>query len=400
MVAFACRPGGTSETGAGWAFAQAATGLGHDVTLITQPRHRSAIERRHRDDPILRDRLSVQYVGLPAGVMDGWERRWHLRGLQLYNLCWQWAVAGVARRLHNAAPFDLGHHVTLSTDWIPTGLVSVPGLPVVWGPLGGGERVPGPCRVYLGPKGRRTERARDLLTRPLRNMAERAGQRCALLVAQNADEGERLAELGTPVDVRPNVFLGDECFTEPVRSGASEPRPRRQAVFAGRLLAWKGVHLALATMTVADDWELVIYGDGPERKRLADSVRCLGLSDRVTLMGRRPRSDVRQAMVDADVFFFPSMREAAGWVVAEALAVGCPVVCLNTGGPPFLVGSSGCIVDPGPDLPERLADALAVAAALPREQVRWDEQALPALVSDWYKQAAARGAVTALSKAP
>jgi glycosyltransferase involved in cell wall biosynthesis len=400
MVAFACRPGGTSETGAGWAFAQAATALGHDVTLITQPRHRSSIERRHANDPVLRDRLSVQYVGLPAGVMDGWERRGHLRGLQLYNLGWQWAVARVARRLHSAAPFELGHHVTLSTDWIPTGLVSVPGLPVVWGPLGGGERVPGPCRVYLGPKGRRTEQARELLTRPLRSMAEGTGRRCALLVAQNADEGARLAALGTPVDVRPNVFLGEECFTQPVRSSSAEPRLRRRAVFAGRLLAWKGVHLALATMTVAHDWELVIYGDGPERTRVADSVRWLGLSDRVTLMGRRPRSEVRQAMVDADVFFFPSMREAAGWVVAEALAVGCPVVCLNTGGPPLLVGSSGCVVDPGPDLPERLADALAAAAALPREQVRWDEHALPALVSDWYTRAAARGAVTSRSEAP
>lgn len=105
-------------------------------------------------------------------------------------------------------------------------------------------------------------------------------------------------------------------------------------------------------------------------------------------------------MVDADVFFFPSMREAAGWVVAEALAVGCPVVCLNTGGPPLLVGASGCIVDPGPDLPERLADALTAAAALPREQVRWDEHALSALVSDWYTRAAARGAVATRNEAP
>jgi len=152
-------------------------------------------------------------------------------------------------------------------------------------------------------------------------------------------------------------------------------------------------------MTAAEDWELVIYGDGPERARLADSIRRLGLSERVTLMGQRPRAEVRQAMVDADVFFFPSMREAAGWVVAEALAVGCPVVCLNTGGPPLLVGTSGCIIDPGPGLPERLAGALAAAAALPREQVRWDEQGLPALVSAWYARAAGRDGVQVQNEA-
>ena len=219
-------------------------------------------------------------------------------------------------------------------------------------------------------------------------------------MAQNTDEGERLAVLGAPVDVRPNVFLGEECFAAFERSDPAESRPRRRAVFAGRLLAWKGVHLALATMAVAEDWELLMYGDGPERARLADSVRWLGLGDRVTLMGNRPRSVVRQAMVDADVFFFPSMREAAGWVVAEALAVGCPVVCLNSGGPPLLVGASGCVVRPGPGLPERLADALTVAATFPREQVRWDELALPALISRWYARAAASGAVAARDEAP
>ena len=152
-------------------------------------------------------------------------------------------------------------------------------------------------------------------------------------------------------------------------------------------------------MTVAEDWDLLIYGDGPERTRLADSVRWLGLGDRVTLMGQHPRSEVRQAMADADVFFFPSMREAAGWVVAEALGVGCPVVCLDAGGPPLLVGASGRTVEPGPELPERLADALHVAAALPREQVRWDEHGLPALLSGWYRRALEHNDVAARRQA-
>jgi len=399
MVAFACRPGGTSETGAGWAFVRAATMLGHEVTLITQPRHLQTIQRERRKDPRLEERLSVHPVGLPSGFMDKWERHGRLRGLQLYNLGWQWAVGRLARRLHTVTPFDLGHHVTLSTDWIPSGLATVPGLPVVWGPLGGGERVPEPCRVYLGPKGQRTERARGLFTRPLRRLADRSAGHCALLVAQNPEEGTRLSALGVPVHVRPNVFLSEECFSGFARTSPATTRSRPRAVFAGRLLAWKGVHLALATMTAAEDWELVIYGDGPERARLADSIRRLGLSERVTLMGQRPRAEVRQAMVDADVFFFPSMREAAGWVVAEALAVGCPVVCLNTGGPPLLVGTSGCIIDPGPGLPERLAGALAAAAGLPREQVRWDEQGLPALVSAWYARAAGRDGVQVQNEA-
>jgi glycosyltransferase involved in cell wall biosynthesis len=98
---------------------------------------------------------------------------------------------------------------------------------------------------------------------------------------------------------------------------------------------------------------------------------------------------VRQALTGAAALFFPSMREAAGWVVAEALAVGCPVVCLNVGGPPLLIGAQGIAVDPGPALPARLAEALASVPTLGRTVVRWDETALSPLLTEWYSMAAA-----------
>jgi glycosyltransferase involved in cell wall biosynthesis len=43
----------------------------------------------------------------------------------------------------------------------------------------------------------------------------------------------------------------------------------------------------------------------------------------------------------ADVLLFPSFHDSGGWVVAEALRVGCPVLCLDLGGPPNLVGATG-----------------------------------------------------------
>jgi len=40
----------------------------------------------------------------------------------------------------------------------------------------------------------------------------------------------------------------------------------------------------------------------------------------------------------ADVFVFPSLHDEGGYVVAEALAEGLPVVCLARGGPPLIGG--------------------------------------------------------------
>ncbi len=394
LAAFACRPNSGSETGVGWAVARANASLGHDTVMVTQPRHRDAIEAARREDPALADRLRPVYVGLPARIMDSWDAGARLRGLQLYNMAWQAGLARVARRLHRQRPFDVAHHVTLSTDWVPTGLASVPGLPVVWGPLGGSERVPTACRPFLGARGRATEVLRVLGTTPVRAaLVGPAARRCRLLVAQNPDEAGALRRYGTPLVVRPNVFL-DPAFagdapSPPVAAGSA--RRGRRAVFVGRLLAWKGVHLAIATMSEpqVSDWTLELFGEGPEGRRLERSIGRHGLGDRVRLLGQRPRDEVRRAMADADALFFPSMREAAGWVVAEALAVGCPVVCLDAGGPPLIAGSSGIAVPPGPGLPASLARALTSVAQRERPRVRRVADELPGLLTEWYSSVGA-----------
>jgi glycosyltransferase involved in cell wall biosynthesis len=397
IAAFACRPATSSETGAGWAVAAGAARSGHDVVLITQPRHRSVIEEARRSDRELEANLHPVYIGLPAAVMGAWDRLGGLRGLQIYNLVWQLLLWTTAGKLHRRQPFAVGHHVTLSTDWVPSGLAFVPNLPLVWGPLGGGERVPTSCAPFLGSRGRMTEAARRVTADPLRAIfATRAGRRCSLLVAQNAQEAELLGTVGPPVSIRPNVFL-DRDFN----SGASEDIERRaprssdpsshryRAVFAGRLVAWKGVHLAVATLRQAElaDWELHLYGRGPERRTLVRDIARFGLGHRVFLHGKRSREEVRLAMVTADAFFYPSMREAAGWVVAEALAVGCPVVCLDIGGPPILLDGTGAAVAPDPGVVASLAQALAKTPGMPRTVVRWDESAVSTLLDSWYTTA-------------
>jgi glycosyltransferase involved in cell wall biosynthesis len=383
--------------GAGWAIAEGAARLHHDVVLITQPRHRSAIERALRDDPELDVRLNPVYLGLPVRFMDLWERHGRLGGLQLYYLAWQVLLLKRARALHRVHPFDVGHHATMSTDWVPTGLAFVDDLPLVWGPVGGAEQVPEACRAFLGRRGRITERVRSLTAAPMRSLlAARAARRCALLVAQNEEEATWLRRIGPPVVVRPNVFLDDNDFLRP---DASSPRvdpgtgpsqgSSHLAVFAGRLLAWKGVAIALATLRRPEmaDWRLIVFGDGPEHRRLQAMVSAWGLEDRVSLLGRRPRAEVLEALTTADAFLFPSMREAAGWVVGEALAAGCPVVCLNTGGPPQLLRGTGHAVAPGPDLLEGLSRALRECVGAPRTIVRWDRSSVGHLLTQWYSVA-------------
>jgi glycosyltransferase involved in cell wall biosynthesis len=46
-------------------------------------------------------------------------------------------------------------------------------------------------------------------------------------------------------------------------------------------------------------------------------------------------------MQNSDVFLFPSLHDDSPLAISEAMACGLPVVCLERGGPPVLIGEAG-----------------------------------------------------------
>jgi 1,2-diacylglycerol 3-alpha-glucosyltransferase len=72
---------------------------------------------------------------------------------------------------------------------------------------------------------------------------------------------------------------------------------------------------------------LVLVGEGPERTRLEQLAKELGV--RLQLTGDLPSEEVAEAYVAADVFALLSSRETWGVVVNEAAASGLPLVLSN-----------------------------------------------------------------------
>ena len=381
VSAYACEPGQGSEPGVGWAFARAAA-LHHEVWLLTRANLAEGIERARRQEPDLH--LHPVYLDLP-----GWVLRWKggLRGVHWYYPLWQLAARGLARRMHRTIRFDLVHHLTFAADWMPVGIAGLD-TALIWGPVGGATGVPWPLWRWLGWRGCLTEAARELTTRPARWLfARKAARRAALLIAQNHDVAEAFPRARRVV-VEPNVAIEDGAPAPDVGPGR-EPG-RRRAVFAGRLLAWKGPQLAVACLArpEASGWTLDVYGTGPEAQRIRRLAGRLGVADRVTFQGERPRADIRAAMAAADALLYPSMRDAASWVAAEALTAGCPVICLDRGGPAVLVGpGEGVRIPVRGDVVGNLARALASVTARMAPVARWRADRLPALVASWYEQA-------------
>ena len=166
-------------------------------------------------------------------------------------------------------------------------------------------------------------------------------------------------------------------------------------VTAARLHAQKGLHVLLDAAAAVRErrpglrW--FVFGDGPLRAELEDSIASRGLEGSVHLAGSRP--DVDSELAAADLVVVTSQWESGPLVVLEALALGRPVVSTEVGLVPEVIDpSSGRIVPVG-DAP-RLAEAVVAALAgssdpssqVPGSPDRFRPEALAAAVRDVYEE--------------
>lgn len=124
---------------------------------------------------------------------------------------------------------------------------------------------------------------------------------------------------------------------------------KKVVLFAGKLTAYKGVKYLIKAARKIAGAEIVILGEGPERKELQKRVKDYGLKN-VQFIGHLGTSnELNKFYKRADVFVAPSVwDEPLGLVILEAMACMTPVVVTRKGGIPLAVkdGVNGYFVRP------------------------------------------------------
>lgn len=153
------------------------------------------------------------------------------------------------------------------------------------------------------------------------------------VVAQSGFAAAELADLGVR-GVRCHVIsnpLPDDAWENGVRS-QSGAAPRFLAV--GRLSPEKGFSRLIDAFAQGrarfPDAVLTILGEGGQRAALERQIAAAGLGHCVRLAGFSP--DVRRWLAQADVVVASSVYEGQPNALMEALAAGCRVVTIDSGG--------------------------------------------------------------------
>ena len=168
------------------------------------------------------------------------------------------------------------------------------------------------------------------------------------------------SKLQGKIEVIPNAVVPAQETARPQAPGS---QGRFRIIAVGRLLPEKGFdRLIRAFALIAGrfpDWNVIIFGDGPERNRLHMLAARLGLKDKVILPGLTKCID--EELRKSHLLVLPSRHEGYPNALAEGAAHGLPAIAFaGVSGTDELIvdGQSGFLIHPGSNEAFELSNAL------------------------------------------
>lgn len=183
-------------------------------------------------------------------------------------------------------------------------------------------------------------------------------QRCDRVIAVS----QALAKAVTDLGVQSQRVLVISNGVDVARFNPLPFHYRRNVIlYVGSLIERKGIKFLLAAMpdvfAAFPDYQLLIVGEGPQYRMLKQMAESLNIIDKVEFLGFQTHDKVRVLMQQAKLLVLPSIEEAQGVVLLEALACGTPVVASNVGGIPEVVTPEVGVIVP-------CADTVALSEAI------------------------------------
>jgi glycosyltransferase involved in cell wall biosynthesis len=355
LSAFHCNPYWGSEPGTGWHWAIQLASIGHQVTVLTSLDMREYIERAQPDPAI-----DFQYIDLPDGPVSRVSKSPAL----MYRAYMHWQDVALRHIRDREREFDVAHHVTWGGLHLGSELWRMSSVPLIYGPIGGGQVAPSGYRHYFGREWP-AEVLRTMATGPLLTLngrCRRTVRNAALTLVCNAETAAACERLGAK-DVR--FMMADGLATEAIGAARTQPSGTPVVIYIGRLIPRKAPTLAVeafAELRRTTPARMVIAGQGPLYGEVEALAKRLDVANDVELVGNLPLGEVRALYDSSSVLAFPSLRESFGSPILEALGRGLPVVSLKLHG--VADADTGTAVEKVPlpanpqDLPKHMASAL------------------------------------------
>lgn len=340
IIAYACRPGESSERQVGWYWSRLIQ-QNHDVTVLTRETHRRHIEAWIADGKEVGPVPEFLYYDLPPSLAKFKKGE---RGLYLYYTLWTLLAVLWCRRMNRDGRWEITHFLTFGTLlWPQFGFLM--NTRYLLGPTGGGERIPFALRRSFAFAGQLKILVRHLIQwlmqiNPifLANLS-----RADMILVRTVETLDMIPlRYRQKTELRLETAIGPDMI---LQSPPERANAKLRIVSVGRLITSKFNPLFLESLAVFKErwnrpFRVTIVGDGPERAKLEKLRDRLGLTE-VEFTGFKTSKEVYDELLTSDIYFSTTMKEGGTWAFFEAIAHHLPVVCLKLNGPDMIVGD-GC----------------------------------------------------------
>jgi len=339
LSAYACEPYKGSEPEVGFQWALSLSKLGHEVHVLTRKNNEIHINKYIKENSI--KNISFHYFDFSPFFLKVFKGK---KNQYPYFYCWIWQ-AGIyfyAKKIIKKIKFDYIHHVTFASLRFPSFLCLF-GIPFIFGPLAGGEKIPNSLRSKLNFFNKVKELIRDLHNKIIRyspfiNLTLKYTSK----IFVNSESTKMLISKKYHHKTEIMLAIGSEDFNKSEENLNKSNKNKFKLCFVGNLNYLKGLDLVIAVVDKLKnkiDVELKIAGDGPLKKKLSRQVNEHNLNDKIKFLGRINKKELKNLYKESNLLIAPYLRDSGGFTILEAFECSLPVVTLNTGGPGIITNS-------------------------------------------------------------
>jgi glycosyltransferase involved in cell wall biosynthesis len=336
MNAYAVCPGKGSEPGMGWNWTTALAAH-FPIEVVTEAEFKDQILDALPSHPNSQN-LSFHFIDVGGETVRN--MCWNQGDWRFYSHYrkWQRKAAEYARQRVAAGEIDLLHQLNMIGYREPGFLWTIPGPPVVWGPVGGFGNVPN-AFVSRFPKNERIKQRLKSLINSLQYRSPRIQsmiRRSDLILAANGNSLSTLAKFAPG-----KTFLVNDAASNPSASprlSATDSAAPLRLCWVGKWMPRKALWIALESMRQTTDLDVELHVVGMSAQdALQEGVE---IDPRVIFHGMVTHAESMDCMRSCDALIFTSLHEGTPHVVLEALGCGTPVVCHDAWGQGDVVDST------------------------------------------------------------
>lgn len=331
ISAYACEPGLGSEIGVGWHWVLEMSKY-FDLWVLTRKSNLHTIESWIAEHPEY-SHIHFLYYDWPK-----WARFWKkgLRGVRTYYNIWQWCTNSIVKRTMQENDVKIFHHLTYGNVlWT----VSRYGQKqfFIWGPAGGVETIPEEYSKHYPWKMQLIETLRRRIVKSIKtNYGFR--KRC-----KNADlilcKTEIMRDM-IPVKYKGKAVSFTDVAVDNLLEASdvllSDSRKMVEYITVGRLDPWRGFDLIIEAFALAvkknNKIHLTIVGKGVDKERLQSLIVLKELEAHISMVGSVGMEQYYEYMRRSDVVINASLKEGAVTVSFDSMAMGKPLICIDTTG--------------------------------------------------------------------